>query len=408
MTDPASLAPNQNMVQLQRLQAPDLTPALRQWMGAPEVLASLGTALPLTAPDQLGALFSRADVQVWGVRVGDRFQAVYVCSLHPQHQVMRLAFGAAPDAPGLALLRDSLPRLMEMQFASGVQKISCHLLASSIRKIWPLLRLNRHFFLEGRLRQEWLPALGCQDDVFIVSALAQAGLQPPPGSLWLNKSVASASHRFFRSWPSAAVGEQGSTPARLPSALVRGSTHIDTPAYHLRTLTAKDANETLVHWLNSPQLMGSMNLPRFTFSLPSLRALLAGFDRNFNQFIGVFHRSSGELIGFYTVLVNESARHAHLALCIYPSETSASRIMVDTITPLTDSYFERFAIDKITGSVLVSNRRMLLSLPHNYTFLFEGVLRQECQGEQGRLDVVVFSTFRDPALRPKLGRFVPA
>ncbi|ARU03826.1 hypothetical protein CCO03_03230 [Comamonas serinivorans] len=433
--DPASPSNTQPPPELHRLPASRL-PSDWSWLDA-EALASLNTVVPLTTASQLPALLARPDVQTWAVTVAGDLQAVYVCSHHAQHRVTRIACAARPGAGGLALLRHTLAPLADALLADGAQKLSIHLLARSVRRLWPLFRLNRRFFLEGRLRHEWQPALQRHDDVLILSALAQADQRPAPGSLWLNARAQAAGRRFFSDWktqppraPAPAAGPRptdGADLARsgpslqpqhlegavdlnagLPEAPARGSTAIDLPGYRLRTLTAKDANDTLVHWLNAPQLMGSMNLPRFTFSLASVRALLAGFDRNFNQFIGVFKQASDELIGFYTVLVNEHARHAHLALCIYPSEAAASRIMVDTITPLTDSYFERFAIQKITGSVLVSNRRMLLSLPHNYTFLFEAVLRQECLGDPDRLDVVVFSTFRDPALRPRLGRFVPA
>lgn len=398
MTDSitSSDADDQNLLQLHRLHAHD-TSSDWSWVDA-DALASLNTITPLVMVNQISALFVRPGVQMWGVRVAGQLQAVYVCSEHAQHHVTRIAYASRHDGSGLRLLEQTFAQLVELLLSAGAHKVSVHLFAGAIRRLWPLFRLNKRFLLEGRLRQEWQPALQRNEDVFILSALADEGMQPVAGSLWLSAHARTSGQRFFNSWAESQI----STP--LPEIPPRGRTLVDTAEYQLRTLTAKDANDILVHLLNCPQLVGSMNLPRFTFNLPSARALLASFDRDFNQFIGVFKRASGELIGFYTVLVNEHARHAHLALGINPSETAASRIMVDTITPLTDSYFERFAIQKITGNVLVSNRRMLLSLPHNYTFLFEAVLRQECVSEQGRLDVVVFSTFRDSALRPTLGK----
>ncbi|MBH1963623.1 MAG: hypothetical protein I8H77_04775 [Comamonadaceae bacterium] len=401
MTDPVtSTGPGgPALPQLVRLLAQD-APTDWSWIG-PDARASLNTAVPMAEADQVPALLTRPGVQMWGVYVADRLQGVYLCSDHAQHHVTRVSYAPAPQASGLWLLEHTFGQLTETLLSAGAQKVSVHLFAGMIRRLWPLFRLNKRFFLEGRLRQEWQPALQRNEDVFIISALAQESMRPEPGTLWLNTHARTSGQRFFSSWATS----QASAP--LPETNARGSTLVDTAEYQLRTLAAKDVNETLVGLLNSPQLVGSMNLPRFTFNLPSSRALLASFDRNFNQFIGIFKRTDGELIGFYTVLVNERARQAHLALGIHSSEAAASRVMVDTITPLTDSYFERFAIQKIIGNVLVSNRRMLLSLSHNYTFLFEAVLRQECVSDQGRLDVVVFSTFRDLALRPRLGRLTP-
>ncbi len=400
MTDPISSSSSERLAlpQLHRLQAHDL-PTDWSWVG-PDALASLNTAVPLTSAQQIPAALARPHVQVWGVLMGGQLQAVYVCSDHAQHHVTRIAYAALPQASGLGCLRHTFSQLTDKLLSAGAPKLTVHLLASSMRHVWPLFHLNQRFIVEGRLRQEWQPALGRHEDVFILSALAHEGT-PAPGSLWLNASAQAAGHRFFSDWAT----PPPVTPLSKDPA--RGSTFVDTADYRLRTLTAKDANDTLVHWLNSPQLMGSMNLPLFTFSLPSVRALLASYDRNLNQFIGVFKQASDELIGFYTVLVNEQAQHAHLALCIYPGEAAASRTMVDTIAPLTKNYFERFPIQKITGSVLVSNRRMMLGLLYNDTFLLEAVLRQECVGEQGRLDVMVFSMFRDPALHPALGELVP-
>ena len=367
-------------------------------MGA-EARASLSTVIPITGGDQISAILARGDAQIWAVDEGGQWQGVYLCVENAQHRVTRVAYASHPGAAGLWLLECTFAKLTDILLSGGTRKVKVQVFAGALRRLWPLLRRNERFYLEGRLRQEWLPDLQRYEDIFILSALAQLGLRPQPGTLWLNSYARTSGQRFFGGW----AALQASAP--LAQSAVRGSTLIDTAEYQLRTLAAKDANETLVGLLNAPQLVGSMNLPRFTFTLVSTRALLASFDRNLHQFIGIFKQATGELIGFYTVLVNEHARHAHLTLGIHHAQAAASRIMVDTITPLTDSYFQRFAIEKITGNVLVSNRRMLLTLGHNYTFLLEAVLRQECVAGDSWQDVVVFSTFRDLALRPKRGRF---
>lgn len=392
----SSIALNAAGARLDLLQ-PNEVPSDWSWL-RPETLASLNMAFPLSTADQIPKLLTQSGIQFWGINVDGRLRALYLCSNHLQHQVTRIAFIALPHARGLKLLTQTFGQLADRLLSASSPKLSVYLLGCEVRRLWPLLRVNRHFFLEGRLRQVWHPALQRNEDVFVLSALG-CGSKPPYGSLWLNAS-AKASRRFFSSW----TVDQSIT--NLPERPARGSTLVDASGYQLRTLTAKDANETLVHWLNSPRLISSMNLPRFNYSLASVRALLASFDRQYNQFIGVYRHGSDQLIGFYTVLVDERARHAQLALCVYPVDVPAVRIMVDTITPLTDSFFERFAIQKITGNVLVTNRRMLLSLSYNFTFLLEAVLRQECEGDHSRIDVAVFSTFRDHDLRPKTGHFM--
>ncbi|TDS69621.1 hypothetical protein [Comamonas sp. JUb58] len=391
-----SMPPNKRDFKLQGMHLEDV-PLDWSWSD-PQTLASLNLVTPLLTIDQMPAILKQPGIQIWGIYTNSKLQGLYFCKNHAQHNVMRLTYIPSPNADRFNALIYTYAQLTQKLLSSAVSKISVYLLESVTKRLWPLLRHNAIFFLEGRLRQVWQPALQRSEDVFVLSALGNDSI-PPLGSLWLNASARSG-RRFFTAWPS----EESVTA--LPESPIRGQTLIDTGDYQLRTLTAKDASDTLVNWLNSPQLISSMNLPRFNYSLTSVRALLASFDRNFNQFIGIFKHGSDQLIGFYTVLVNEHAREAQLALCVYPDDLPASRIMVDTITPLTDSFFERFAIQKITGNVLVSNRRMLLNLAYNFTFLLESILRQECQTDTGRSDVAVFSTFRDHALRPKTGHFM--
>ncbi|WP_312526830.1 GNAT family protein [Comamonas sp.] len=404
MTDRASssatsAAPAGLLPRLVRLQRTD-PPRDWSWLGS-EARASLGTVIPLTGGEQMPAILARADVRAWAVEVAGQWQGVYLCADNVQHRVTRVAWAALPGAAGLALLERSFAQLTDQLLSGGSEKVTVQLLASACRRLWPLLRRNTRFFLEGRLRQQWQPGLQRYEDLFILSALAQADMRPQRGSLWLSEHARASGQRFFGRW--AALPPS----APLAESTARGSTLIDTPPYQLRTLGTKDVNDRLVEFLNAPELAASMNLPRFRFTLASARALLASFDRHLHQFIGIFRQETAELIGFYTVSVNEAARHAHLALGIHPAQAAASHTMVDTITPLTDSYFQRFAIEKITGNVLVSNRRMLLTLAHNYTFLLEAVLRQECVVGNNRQDVVVFSTFRDRSLRPQRGSFSP-
>lgn len=177
---------------------------------------------------------------------------------------------------------------------------------------------------------------------------------------------------------------------------------VETSHYLLRSITAADVTPGFASWFDDPLMLQGLNLEALHFSVDGLRAFVASFDNIDHFMIGAFSKDGGQLQGFYNFSVNRSHRVATLTLGMEPHAGLGRTILWETAGPLFDEMFAKAPIDKISGRVLVLNRRILFALMDNDHFVCEGVLRQECLGKEGqRLDVMAVACFKDNDLRPK-------
>lgn len=177
--------------------------------------------------------------------------------------------------------------------------------------------------------------------------------------------------------------------------------HIETDNLITRTMRAADVTEDFVQWFNDPQMLQGLNLSALHFSLDGLRSFVASFDNVHHFLIGIFNKADDKIAGFYNFTVNAQHRVATLTLGADPNTNIGRNILKESWPLLCDALFSKTKIDKITSRVLSTNRKLLFVLIHANYFVYEGLLKQEILGKDGkRLDVMVISCFKDPSLRP--------
>lgn len=386
-----------------------MTPATSAWLHSTAALAELAPILPgLTAAYLPGLLNPQSPHRLLGVFEGAALQLVYAYSVNPQHRIMRLAF-ASPVRPDIAqtALVETLPSLVDQVLAQpSVAKISVQLRASSARPLAALLPHNRHFIVEGRLRQEWNNPLQGFEDVWVASAFADPALRPAPGQYWpQGQARPQGLDDFWADWPATAAP----VPAPPVPAEQRLPLPIHTPHLELRPLRARDASEDILQWFAHPQILASMNLARMPTTVDGLRALFASYDQRRQMLIGVVQPHDGQVLGFYSLTIHAAQHNGLLALCMAPGAADRVQLIIETIEPLVDAALQTYQLHKITGNVLGGNRRMLFMFARNETFVLEALLRQECLAPDGsRADALVFSAFGDKRLRPPQGHVTPS
>jgi RimJ/RimL family protein N-acetyltransferase len=172
--------------------------------------------------------------------------------------------------------------------------------------------------------------------------------------------------------------------------------HIETNGYVLRSLRPQDATPRFTHWLNADEMLDGLNLPRLDFDAHALAAFITRFDDLHSHFIGIFDKSNGLLVGFYTLDVNTVHGVASITAGIGELEYRGQRVFWKTIDALLDHFFLYRDVDKITARVLARNRSMLFNFIDNPRFVYEAILRQECRApDRTRLDLLVFAAFPD-------------
>lgn len=181
--------------------------------------------------------------------------------------------------------------------------------------------------------------------------------------------------------------------------------HIETNGFILRSLTTADITPRFVQWINSRELLSGLNLPALNFTREKLAQFIASFDNRTSYIIGIFDRKNQLLTGFYTLDVNPTHRTGNITTGLGEHAYEGKGVLWATIDALLDHFFAYRDVDKITARVLANNRRMLFNFVGAPRFVFEARLYKECMGIDGkRTDLLLFTTFKDPADSAKAGR----
>ncbi|MEQ1755417.1 MAG: GNAT family N-acetyltransferase [Micropepsaceae bacterium] len=79
---------------------------------------------------------------------------------------------------------------------------------------------------------------------------------------------------------------------------------LDTPNYLVRTVDASDDMGTWCDWMDEPETARMLNVPPRKLSPEDFKKYVHAFDRINNHLLGIFKRSTGQLVGLWAVYVD--------------------------------------------------------------------------------------------------------
>lgn len=176
---------------------------------------------------------------------------------------------------------------------------------------------------------------------------------------------------------------------------VEAPINIETENYQLRSLHPSDASSCFQEWLRDDELMGGLNLSPVTWSLQQVQSFIGSFDNRRKYIIGIVSRPTSELIGFYTIDVNQKHRMGQITVGIGDKRYLGKGVLAETAPALVDEFFMHRNLEKMNARVLARNTRMLFNFVHSKRFQLEGRLRKESLAPDGkRLDILTFGCLK--------------
>jgi len=171
---------------------------------------------------------------------------------------------------------------------------------------------------------------------------------------------------------------------------------IETNGFVLRSLVPDDINPRVLSWLSDGEMMQGLNLTSLSFDLDQLRAFVGKFDNLHNYIIGIFEKSSGLLVGFYTIDVDLKHRVGQITTGVGERAYQGKGTLWATIDALLDHFYAERNVDKISARILAKNYRMIFNFKDNTRFVLEARLQQECLAPNGeRVDILLFASFKN-------------
>ncbi len=199
------------------------------------------------------------------------------------------------------------------------------------------------------------------------------------------RSTGSASRRQMRS--RAEVG--------VP-AFARGKAfQLELDQYYLRTLRHADASLEFTRWMNDPDVVAGMNIPKLNMSVEDLSKFIGTFDNLKKYLVGIFVKPDMQLIGFYQIDVDLRHRRGVITAVVGNRQWWGKGVFRNSARPMVDAFFATRDIDKMTLRVTSRNKKVLYSLMTS-SFKYEGCLKEEVLAPDGqRLDIHVFGRLKE-------------
>jgi RimJ/RimL family protein N-acetyltransferase len=190
-----------------------------------------------------------------------------------------------------------------------------------------------------------------------------------------------------------AAGKPGGAAAKPGGARLL----VVTENFRLRSLQPRDVTPRFVEWYQDDDMRAGLNIGPRNWTVVEMQQFVMSFDNLARYIIGIFHKQSETLVGFYTLDVNLQHKTAQMAAGIGEREFWGKNVLIETTPRLVRHLFDFRGIDKVAAPVLAKNRRILFQFMVPDIFTFEGRLHQEVLEPSGkRIDLVLFSALKSP------------
>lgn len=187
-----------------------------------------------------------------------------------------------------------------------------------------------------------------------------------------------------------------------------GPANLQTKRFRLRSLKPADASDRWRGWIRDPAVMDPLNAPTRDLSRHDLANYIAAHDDDSRFLIGIFDKTSGGQIGFFSIEVDRGHRLATFNVVIGEKDWWGKGVVNEARAALLDFFFESRGIEKACGMPLARN----FAAVFNYKaqgWRHEGTLRghRRLLAGDSRLDQYQFGLLRREWLARRAGKEQP-
>lgn len=141
----------------------------------------------------------------------------------------------------------------------------------------------------------------------------------------------------------------------MPAPAAPTQIRYETARFFVRPLTAADASERIGAWFADPYTARMLNVPARPLAIDDLRKYFAGHDGIGVHILGMFDRTSGNLLGIWAVYVDWAQREFQLNIVIGERGPGVKGLRFETQRPLVRILFDDLDLLTARASVLARN-----------------------------------------------------
>lgn len=181
---------------------------------------------------------------------------------------------------------------------------------------------------------------------------------------------------------------------RPSPSLVREKIRLESENFVLKTMEIPDAELDWGRWTANPTTARMLNAPRRVLSLTERQAYVSSFDSGNNHLLGIWEKPGGDLIGLWSIYVDEQRKEFLLNVLVGSSERRHNGALKETRHLIYQHFFEALGLESARCSVSAQNQQMidfLLALQWERT----GVSRKPSASGAGSVEIQQFRLPRE-------------
>lgn len=171
---------------------------------------------------------------------------------------------------------------------------------------------------------------------------------------------------------------------------------IDAGGYLIRTATTDDASDRWAAWMGDPEVANMLNAPLRAMSRGEIVAYIKTFDQRTRLLWGIFDKSTGLQIGFFTVSADFDRSQGIVNLLIGEAEYRSRGVLSEIRRHFAEYFFETLGLKTMMATALAHNEIIINTLI-KAGWKVNKVLKQHVtsHADGSKLDLYLMSLSRD-------------
>jgi len=183
--------------------------------------------------------------------------------------------------------------------------------------------------------------------------------------------------------------------------------HLQSANFVLRTMEIADADRDWGRWLADPLTAHMLNAMPKALSLEERTAYVRSFDSRACHLLGIFEKARGEMVGFWSIYVDERQKAFLLNVLVGSVERRHHGAVKETRHLLYRHFFETLGMERAQCSVAAQNKRMIDFLLAN-CWKRTGMGRSAAASGSSEVDIHLFELTREAWRQRAQGHARPA
>lgn len=134
---------------------------------------------------------------------------------------------------------------------------------------------------------------------------------------------------------------------------------LESEHFFLRSLTTDDASRNWGNWLADPATAAALNAVPRTMSEDDRIQYIASMDNRTAFLLGIFEKTSGDMIGIWTIYVDPQSKEYLLNVLVGPGDGRNQGALTETREPIYRHFFNEGGMQAARLNVMASNTYVL-------------------------------------------------